>query len=78
MHEPVRSDPPLKLAVPICVLVYAVGTVANAPVRVVAAVFSLAELDVRGFALPVVRLKGEQPTKAGAVAFTAAHSCMLN
>lgn len=29
-------------------------------------------------AAPVVRLNGEQPTKFGAVEFTAAHSCTLN
>lgn len=53
--------------------------VARAPVIVVAAVFSLeVEEAVLLFAPPVVRLKGEQPTKFGAVELTAAHSCMLN
>lgn len=65
MQEPVSRDPPLKLAVPIFVFVYAVGTVARAPVRVVAAVFSV-EVDdddaVLLFVPPVVRLKGEHPT----------------
>lgn len=35
---------------------------------------AVAGVDAR----PVVRLKGEQPTKFGAVEFTAAHSWMLN
>ncbi len=79
MQEPVSTDPPLKLAVPISVFVYATGTVARAPLMVVAAVLSV-EVDeaVLPFAAPVVRLKGEHPTKLGAVEFTAAHSCMLN
>jgi len=65
VQEPVSSDPPLKLAVPIFVFVYAVGRVARAPVRVVAAVFSV-EVDddevVLLFVPPEVRLKGEHPT----------------
>ena len=81
VQEPVSKDPPAKLAVAIFVFVYLDGRNARAPVIVVAAVLSVAEEDddaVLLFAPPVVRLKGEHPTKLGAVEFTAAHSCMLN
>lgn len=79
MQELVSRGPPPKLAVLICVFVYATGIAAMAPLRVVAAVFSVAVEDaVLLLVPPEVRLKGEQPTNCGAVEFTAAHSCMLN
>ena len=68
------TDPPLKLAVPIFVLVYATGTVARTPLMVVAAVFPEAVDEADLIFPPVVRLNGEHPTKLGAVELTAAHS----
>jgi len=48
------------------------------PLSVVPALFVLEEVVVFKFELPVVKLKGEQPTKFGAVEFTASHSWRLN
>lgn len=78
MQEPVSTEPPLKLAVPISVFVYATGTVASTPLMVVAAVFALAVDEAVLLFPPVVRLNGEHPTKLGAVELTAAHSWILN
>lgn len=78
VHEPVSSAFPPKLAVPILVFVYAVGMDARSPPNV----DTLAPVDAveAGLALvpPVVRLKGEHPTKLGADELTAAHSWTLN
>lgn len=59
---------------------YAVGLVPALPLMVVALLrLPVAEAAVLCLlAPPVVKLKGEQPTKLGAEEFTAAHSWMLN
>ena len=77
VQDPVRREPPVKLAVSNAVPVNTVGTVASSFVTV--ETFELLEGEVVfGFAPPVVMLNGEQPTKLGAVELTAAHSCILN
>lgn len=75
MHVPVKIALPLNVAVPSFVLENAVGIEASALVKVVAS--ALAEADELVFGdppTPVVRLKGEHPTKFGAVELTAEHS----
>lgn len=77
---PVKREDPAKAAVTIPVFVYAIGVVPASPLIVVA---SMLVLDVVLVVLcllapPVVKLKGEHPTKFGAVELTAAHSCILN
>lgn len=56
----------------------------TSPLIVTAPVFPLSDADADAVAVlcllvpPVVKLKGEHPTKLGAVELTAAHSWMLN
>lgn len=80
-HVPVNKEDPAKVAVAIRVLVYAVGIVPASPLIVVASAFVPPVADVVVLCLlapPVVRLKGEHPTKFGAEELTAAHSWILN
>lgn len=61
---------------------YVVGIVMTSPLIVTAPVFPLSDADAVAVLCllvpPVVKLKGEHPTKLGAVELTAAHSWMLN
>lgn len=75
VHDPVNRACPPQVAVIICVFVYAVATVARSvPSVVLLATSDELEGELAGLAATLVRLNGEQPTKFGAVEFTAAHS----
>lgn len=81
LHEPVSRAFPPNVAVPKFVFEYAVGTLIKSPPgNVVTSVLTEAEEEkvVLAPPVPVVRLNGEQPTKFGAVEFTAVHSWILN